>query len=1542
MKKLIFFFALILTFFNANATHIMGGEITWECIKDPTDPNVGLYIFKMKIYRDCDGTTLSTFSQTLDVWNHPSVTQIPVDWVISADISPNCDVTNSGNAALDCISNPVGAVEEYIYESQPIALPGIPPANGWHFTWDSCCRNGAISNLVLSSTTSPSEGFTLRASMFPYLDASGNAIPALPCFDSSPKFNESPQTIICTGYPFAYTHNASDIELDSIVYDWDVPMDDMAFGLPYNPPVNPVPLTFVAGYSFNNPLPGGVVLDAQTGEISYNSNISGNFASVIRVDAFKCGQLVASIFREIQAVLISCPTLQPLNTINLPPIVSPPFPAPTPYYAIVSAGDLVSFNITATDNDLYGGTVSQDVTLEITGGQIADDYVTSTLCDNPPCATFVNTSGLAPPITGLQMVEGVFEWQTACSHVATDAGCGITSNIYTFAVKAFDDFCPANAITIATITIEVTAADSLPAPDFDCAWEDENGDIVFNWNHAAGSSSSTEYHIHAASNIGGPYSVVADVFYPSNDFTTAVSSLPSGSKYFFLTSESTCADNSVPSDTISPIRFSVSSLDVNCWDDTDGVISIGVDDYINVLQYNFAIDGVVNTNSFPLDTVFSGVSAGSHVITVDDVTSGCVIDIPVVISAPGFPLQALISSQTLNLCFDDTTAIAIGSSAGGTPGYSYEWFEFGNPVSFSTNDTAFGLGAGSYFLEVMDANGCDTFASVNVIEPQTALGGSPQIFGVSCKGDASGMLVGDATGSWSPYRYEWFDMSGNLLQISGMISERDTLFNLLAGDYVLKIFDAQGCEVEYVLNVPEPSVALAIDSMILIDDIACYGDSVGRAMLSVSGGQPNYYYEWDNGETTLVAEELTSGWHSVLLTDDWGCKLVDSVFIPENSLIESELLVDTTVSCYGASDGQASISTVGGSSSLYTYYWSTSQETPDTAADMHDSLAYGSYYVTTRDDLGCEVVDSVFISEPEPLSMEAMELDWIDCYNDATGEGVAVAVGGTAPYSFSWDNGTWASSQGDTLTTLTKGEHTVVVTDSRGCTASDTVVIHNPDSLYINIIDSLTVYPYCMGVNTASLSAVATGGTGMYWYEWNDNPALPQTTTTASALLADNYYNTVDSSYKITVTDEKGCTASDSTDILQNYVDTMGAETVFISQYFSGDTANPNEVSCFGLNDGEVAVNVWGGHGPYTYAWIGNSFSANTATITNLYAGVYSVTIKDTNDCMVNTSVELKQPDQLEFTTSLDTSLEESCLGACDGEIVVDFITGGVAAYSALLTNNTTGFTTSHAMVNDVITGVCSGDYTVSLIDTNECSSMLISGGNDQQLVGTPEVTDANIDVVNGEVCYGASTGELSVNNPNTDTSYTYSWENLNNPGQSIATTDTVSNLGAGTYMLLAGYNNTDGCIDTAIITITSLAMLNVTYHVVTDADCYGASTGEVAVTADPLGVTPYTYSWNNGDTDPIADSLSAGTHILTLTDGNGCDQDFSYTVNEPSAVVVNVTATQTYILNANATGGTPPYSYSWREQSNSNTFIRQSGYLYCRFKWNLLCSCDR
>ena len=225
------------------------------------------------------------------------------------------------------------------------------------------------------------------------------------------------------------------------------------------------------------------------------------------------------------------------------------------------------------------------------------------------------------------------------------------------------------------------------------------------------------------------------------------------------------------------------------------------------------------------------------------------------------------------------------------------------------------------------------------------------------------------------------------------------------------------------------------------------------------------------------------------------------------------------------------------------------------------------------------------------------------------------------------------------------------------------------------------------------------------------------------------------------------------------------------------------------------------------------------------------------------------------------------------------------------------------------------------MTDVNSCPSVVIAGGIDQQLVGTPEVTEANIVVVNGEVCYGASTGELSVLNPNMNAGYTYSWEHVNNQGQSIATTTTVSNLSAGTYVLLADYNNTAGCTNTDTFTITSMPMLEVAYHTVSDVLCNGGSTGEVMVVPSVDVVNP-TYSWSNGSTNSTASNLQSGTHILTMTDVNGCTQDFSYVVNEPSAVVVNVTATQTYILNANAIGGTAPYSYSWREQSSSNTSL--------------------
>jgi hypothetical protein len=309
--------------------------------------------------------------------------------------------------------------------------------------------------------------------MYPYTDpATGLVTPADPCFDSSPLFNESPQSIICAGYPFAYSHNASDPELDSIRYYWAEPLD---FGyVSYDPdPANnsPASVPFILPYTFNAPLPGAPALNPISGEISYSALVvqAGYYATATRVEAFKCGQKIAEIHRDIQVVLIACPAM-PGGAQNDPPEI--PIPVGSQiwidpsggssllesYETTVTAGELVTFNISGIDTNLYNGVTPQDLTMEVSGGQILDP--SSGTCANPPCATFTSVGGLPPPIISPGIVEGVFEWQTSCDHVSPDTACGTDSSLYQFSVKVYDDFCPSPGLRYLTLMVYVIANDS--------------------------------------------------------------------------------------------------------------------------------------------------------------------------------------------------------------------------------------------------------------------------------------------------------------------------------------------------------------------------------------------------------------------------------------------------------------------------------------------------------------------------------------------------------------------------------------------------------------------------------------------------------------------------------------------------------------------------------------------------------------------------------------------------------------------------------------------------------------------------------------------------------------------------------------------------------------------------------------------------------------------------------------------------------------------------------------------------------------------------
>ena len=558
LKFFLFFILFYSSFFTLSpsgnnggslfASHLMGGEIIWEC------QGSGQYIFKMKFYRDCNGITPPS-SVSLMVFNHPTLNDINLGFFSKTDISPSC---NSAGPAISCAnaeaqtnwptsSNPIaGAVEESVFQSAPITLNGVPPAQGWVFIYSDCCRNGSITNLQSPS----SKGFTLKAVMYASNGQNGN-----PCFDSSPMFLESPSTVICLGAPFKYNHNAFDPDLDSLSFSWAPPLDN--FTGVYNPGTNPPPIAFTSGYSYDSPLPGvsqnpanvPAIINPITGEISFTSLTQGCFVTNVKVESWKCGTLVAEIYREIQIVLLPCAT-------NTSPLVTY-----TSYQSTVPAGTLVSFTLDGTDPGMLpDGVTPQSLVINASGTQFGANYTSnSTGCLNPPCATL----SASLPVSAPSNISTTFNWQTSCNHISYNNSCNTMSNTYTFVFRVKDDFCPAPSENISTVSITVLAIPVVPSPQPQCISVLSNGDVTLSWLTPPDPNGTFNgYLIYSSAAAAGPYTLVDSVLlYNQTVYTHIGANANVARVYYYIQTRSGCFGlvQSPPTDTISSIFLNVTN-----------------------------------------------------------------------------------------------------------------------------------------------------------------------------------------------------------------------------------------------------------------------------------------------------------------------------------------------------------------------------------------------------------------------------------------------------------------------------------------------------------------------------------------------------------------------------------------------------------------------------------------------------------------------------------------------------------------------------------------------------------------------------------------------------------------------------------------------------------------------------------------------------------------------------------------------------------------------------------------------------------------------
>jgi hypothetical protein len=295
----------------------------------------------------------------------------------------------------------------------------------------------------------------------------------------------------------------------------------------------------------------------------------------------------------------------------------------------------------------------------------------------------------------------------------------------------------------------------------------------------------------------------------------------------------------------------------------------------------------------------------------------------------------------------------------------------------------------------------------------------------------------------------------------------------------------------------------------------------------------------------------------------------------------------SNVSCYGLGNGSINISVAGGVSPL-SYAWTGGGTSPDLTG-----LAAGIYTVTVTDHIGC--TSSVSDTITQPLSALAVTIDSITnlpCTGGSTGAITISVSGGTGIDHYTWTPGNITTQN---ISGLTAGTYIVTVTDSAGCTRTDSAIVSKSGSLSVS--DSITPVS-CYGLSDGAISVTVSGGTPSYTYSWSgSNAATPGINGLAAG------------SYTLTVSDQAGC-------ILDVPLSVSQPDSLSLSLTAVGDTTH-------GGATGSIGLSVSGGTGSYTYLWSNTETTSNISTLT---AGAYCVTVTDQQACRDSNCISVDQP----------------------------------------------------------------------------------------------------------------------------------------------------------------------------------------------------------------------------------------------------------------------------------------------------------------------------
>ncbi|MDW8273597.1 MAG: GEVED domain-containing protein [Chitinophagales bacterium] len=345
-----------------------------------------------------------------------------------------------------------------------------------------------------------------------------------------------------------------------------------------------------------------------------------------------------------------------------------------------------------------------------------------------------------------------------------------------------------------------------------------------------------------------------------------------------------------------------------------------------------------------------------------------------------------------------------------------------------------------------------------------------------------------------------------------------------------------------------------------------------------------------------------------------------------------------------------------------------------------------------------------------------------------------------------------------------------------------------------------------------------------------------------------------------------------------------------------------NNVSCFGLQNGSIAVIMNAGTPPFTFQWSNNT---SDSIASNLAPGQYQATITSVHGCeIVTTQFTITQPaSPLDATAN---GINAKCFGTASG-IAFASAQGGTPPYSYLWNNGAT---------SDTIKDLAAATYTVIVSDSNSCKDTVVVN------IGQP--APINITITKQNVtCHNGNNGSITANVTGGTGAYTYNWSN----GASN-TSNTITQLNADVYSLTV--TDANGCIATISDTILQPPAIQISSSK-TNVACFGGSTGSINITVS--GGTPqYTYLWSNNATTQNVSGLTAGVYTVTVRDANGCTATKNDTIRQPSAPLSATSTSTDQIGNTSGSitvtvsGGTPGYQYNWSNGATTKDITANAG----------------